>query len=1417
MEQGKGIRAVPPVWPAWLVLVLGVTLTLAIWHWVTTGNEARLRADFETQSLDIRAALQARISSYEQILVGAAALFQASETVTRQEWRDYVARLRLHETFPAIQALAYARVVDASEIGSLVGEARGSGVPDFAVRPPGRRERYAVNVYSEPYVGGNIRALGYDMWQDDMRRATMERAERAGRPAITPKTTLKIDEAGTPVPAFIMYMPVFHRDGKALRGFVLSPFRMPEFSANLLTQASSGVRLSIFDGTSMTEDALLYRSSGGAVSAAAKYSSEETLDLAGHRWTLRYESLPELEARNSPLVPRLFLLIGATCSVLLFAIVWTGFSTRRRAVALAEKMTESLRESEGRLRTLFESINDGVILVDRETMRLIQVNRRACEMYGASEAQLLTSTFEDRCSGESPYTASDGMAQLARVVEEGALLFDWHARRLDTGKTFWIEVNLRHVSVDGRECVLTVVRDITERKQFEGVQSFLAQTRGAPVGEPFFPALARYLATTLESCYVCVDRFDRDAATAIPLAVWYDGDFAPETPYRLADTPCGLLTNQESCCILEGVAKRFPLDAALHDLAAESYIGVTLRDSAGDPIGLIAVIDRKPVSDPSLVEQTLRLVAPRAAGELERLRIEDALRQGELQFRNVFDSVNEGIFIHELATGRAIRANRRACEMYGLDAADLPKYSMAEGSSGEEPYTLNEALNWLQKTVVEGAQVFEWHARRIDNGQLFWVEVSLRVARIANDDCVLAVVRDITERRLAEEALRASEAKLATILDSVDSYIFIKGRDYAYQYANRKVCELFGRPLADIVGHDDSLFFDAASCAQIRENDRRVIEHGESISREELTHSADGGVSAAYLATKIPLRDADGRVYALCGLSTDITARIRIEMELQQHRNHLEELVVRRTAELDSASANLRETYFALGHAGIGVHWLDADTGRFLYVNDRAAAMMGYSVEEMLALSVAEIDPNFTAANFRERTTFIRENGAARLESLNRHRDGTLLPVEISVFFRVPEDGEGGRLIAFVTDISERKQVEVALHEARDAAESASRAKSTFLANMSHEIRTPLNAITGMAYLLRRSGVTGQQADRLDKIEAAGQHLLEIINAILDLSKIEAGKLMLEEAEVKVSAIIGNVLSMVAERAQVKGVQLRSETVAMSGQESLLGDPTRLQQALLNYATNAIKFTERGSVTLRVTAEDADVGFVRLRFEVEDTGVGIAPEVVARLFSDFEQADNSTTRRYGGTGLGLAITRRLAQLMGGDAGVSSLPGVGSTFWFSACLKRGRPAPPVAVVLDVDAAEARLYADYAGHRVLLVEDEPVNQDVARMLLEAAGQVVDVAEDGLVALDKCARNSYDLIVMDMQMPKLDGLEATRRLRARPETAATPIVAMTANAFADDRRRCSEAGMDDFIAKPIDPARFYAALLRWLPRSR
>jgi len=675
-----------------------------------------------------------------------------------------------------------------------------------------------------------------------------------------------------------------------------------------------------------------------------------------------------------------------------------------------------------------------------------------------------------------------------------------------------------------------------------------------------------------------------------------------------------------------------------------------------------------------------------------------------------------------------------------------------------------------------------------------------------------------------EQQVSASRNLLQSVIDNTPAIIFARDLEGRYLIANRSFAETLDTNSAAIVGKTVGDLFPADMAAQMISSDRDVSALREPMIREEsLPHVAPG---RTYLAASFALRDSAGLIGGVGGIATDITERKQAELELDLYRHNLERLVAERTSELAAS---------------------------------------------------------------------------------------------------------------------------------KEAAESATQAKSAFLANMSHEIRTPMNAIVGLTYLLRRTSRIPDEQEKLRKISDAAQHLLSIINDILDISKIESGKLTLEETDFDLdSLLVSRVFNLVSDRAQAKGLEIIFD-IDPTAPQSLRGDPMRFSQLILNYTSNAIKFTEQGTIILRARMVEESATSILLHFEVRDSGLGIDPEQLPRLFETFQQSDSTTTRKYGGTGLGLAINRHLAELMGGEVGAESQPGVGSTFWFTARLRKsaniekrkisaqlqgcralvvddssdarevlssilgnfglrvataegGEAAiaavamadrqrdpfdvlivdwrmpevdgmatarrvtelklarPPTYIMVtafdepdlkkeaadlgfasvltkpitastlhdslttmveggsqlrspsptEASIAERALRSQHRGKRLLLAEDNLVNREVTLELLRDVGLEADVAKNGVEAVEKATCHTYDLVLMDMQMPGMDGLEATRTIRALPEWERIPIIAMTANAFGEDRSACLAAGMNDHLGKPAAPADLYAVLLNWLDKQ-
>jgi PAS domain S-box-containing protein len=673
----------------------------------------------------------------------------------------------------------------------------------------------------------------------------------------------------------------------------------------------------------------------------------------------------------------------------------------------------------------------------------------------------------------------------------------------------------------------------------------------------------------------------------------------------------------------------------------------------------------------------------------------------------------------------------------------------------------------------------------------------------------VAVFDSITERKQREQELLTTQRRLSLALKSSGSGAWDWDVARGTFVWTEEFFQLFG--------------IDSATAKASFETWRSVLHPDDLLTAEENI--------AAAIGNHVPLFN-EYRIILPSGSTRWIAAYGDMAYDEQGQPLRMTGICIDVTR-MKEVEANHRLLSEISAHAAEGISLVRASDGTIVYTNHRFDEMFGYAAGELIGRPVAIINAGTEKAPEDTATDIVRaleSTGRWSGELLNVRKDGTTFWTRASVS-GFEHSGFGRVWVTLQTDITEKRKAEFELLQltevlesrveertrelslAKAAAEAASAAKSSFLANMSHELRTPMTAIMGMVDLVLRKSTDPKHIDQLTKAKVASQHLLSVINDILDISKIEAEKITLERVHFRIGDVLEDLLSVIGPRASSKGVALHVNVPPVISRMPFFGDPVRLEQILINFASNAVKFTEHGKITIQATLIEDNPTNALLRWDVCDTGIGIALGDQQRMFRPFEQADGSTTRKYGGTGLGLAISKRLAELMGGEVGVKSQPNQGSNFWFTVRLDKDDQPVDIAPDSSHNTPEALIEAGFAGTRILLAEDDPFNREVLLGMLAEVGLKIDLAEDGSVAIALAKQHRYALILMDMQMPYVSGVDATRAIRSESMNTDVPILAITANAFEEDRQVCLDAGMNDHIAKPVNPKVLFVALLKWL----
>lgn len=758
-------------------------------------------------------------------------------------------------------------------------------------------------------------------------------------------------------------------------------------------------------------------------------------------------------------------------------------------------------------------------------------------------------------------------------------------------------------------------------------------------------------------------------------------------------------------------------------------------------------------------------------------------------YERIFNEVEDLIYILD-EKGRLLTGNRALVRRLGYPEAQLLGMNILmlhpESRASEVSQTVERLLGGNEQTCTIPLVA--------KSGELIQVESRIFQGRFREADAYFGICKDMTDLRKRESEALDSKAQLAAMLDNLPFYAWMKDEKGRFIAVNKPFEALVGKTADALIGKTDFDIWPVAIARKYCDDDQYVVQSGTQLSLEEFILQGD---HLEWVETfKAPIFDAYGQITGTTGMSRIITEQRKLQQELKGQKRFLKSMM--------DAIPDL-------------IFYKDADS---VYLGCNIAfseKFIGLSEEEIIGKTDLDfVKDKKLAEFFRQKDREMLEAGVpVTNEETITLADGSVIEIETMKTPFFDEEGCASGLIGVSRDITARKQAERELVLAGRSAEAANIMKGQFLANMSHEIRTPMNGILGFLDLLQRTSLSETQKNYLHEAWNASEILLYLINEILDFSRIEAGRMILESRDFRPRQVIENAVALIAPKAPGPGIQIE---FLNNLPEVVIGDPSRLKQILINLLNNAVKFTEKGAIRLSVERIHPEEEGVILHFMVSDTGIGIREEDIETLFEPFIQADASTSRRYGGSGLGLSITRELTRLMGGDIWVESVYGSGSTFHFIVRLQgaEGLPTDALSDLSNMPLADIAVVGTQEQMpRILLAEDNDINTKLIAVMLENKGLECDIAMDGEEAVQAFRMNDYDLILMDCQMPGMDGYEATRIIRQETVGRKRPaIVAMTANAMVGDRAKCLEAGMDDYMSKPISRTVFNGILSRYLP---
>jgi len=1358
------------------LFALGVGVTGLLTAWQARHNYALADRSFDELAAHTVEQLQRRLHIYEYGLRGArgAMLSAGVDQIDRRRFRDYSESRDIEKEFPGARGMGLVRRVSAADEPRFLSAARRDGKPDFAIRGFSAHtgERYVIQ-YIEP-LERNLQSVGLDIASEPNRRAAAEGAMQTGMATLTAPITL-VQATGEPLHSFLFLLPVYapgvrhstaEERAAATVGWSFAPLLIDEVLADF--ELGDDFSLALRDVTAL-ETGAFFATPGHERPAASGLGRRLPIPIYGRVWEAELKATPAFVARLNLFTANAVAAAGLAIAALLSFLSFSYAQSRQREI--------QVRAEQARRGAIVDSTSDAII---GETLEGIVTdwNHGAELLFGYSvtaalgqpAASLILPT--DRAVEDDEIRAAIGRRETLPA-------FDTTRLRAD-GELIDVSVTAAPIQGPGGRLLgfSKTIRSIGAAKQAAREITELNATLERQVLErtALLNASQRDLRNILDAVPSLVSYWDKDLRNRFANRAYQE--WLGRDPLQMPGKH-----------LRELVASSF--ESALPHFEAALRGELTIFETTiPTPGGTVrhAVAHYLPDVVDGEVQGFYSIVYDVTAQTQARTELAAAVRETEALLRTVHEHAIVSVTDR---TGRIIDVNERFCVISGYARDELLGQNHRLINSG-----VHERAFWVEvwRTIESGKPWRGEVCNRKKDGSLYWVDSMLAPFTGADGtiEKYISIRFDITDAKQNEQKLQLTKDRIAMATDGAGIGIWewdvlanvLTWDDWMYR--------LYGQPTNG--GEQPYELWSTNLHPDDRERSERelraALNGGSAFDTEFRIFRPDGELRHLKASARVIRNDA-GEPLRMTGVNFDITERKRAELELTETSSLLRSV-------LESASE---------------VAIIATDPRLVVTVfNPGAERLLGYSAVEVVGRATPALFHDLDEVDVRakELTALVDEpvvGGAVFVHplALGRPRDWTYVDKDgrrIAVSLVVTEmrgkDGEIFGYLGVAHDVTRQKQYEATLRDAMRGAEQASRAKSQFLANMSHEIRTPMNAVVGLTYLLGKTVLDSEQAALLSKIDVASHSLLALLNDVLDVSKIEAGELTLERAPFDLSTLLTEASNLASVQAQAKQIRFVAD-LPRGLSRALVGDPTRLAQILNNLLSNAIKFTAVGSVTLRVREESNSETAVELRFEVEDTGIGIAAEVQPRLFAPFTQADASTTRRFGGTGLGLSIVKRLANLMGGEVGVNSEPGAGSTFWVVLPLEL---APYAAIPPPRDAARPAL-DELFGVRVLVADDSEVNRLVAEGILQHHGATVTTVHDGqeAVACLKARANSFDVVLMDVQMPIMDGYRATELIRGLG--LVLPIIALSADARSSERQRAFDAGMNAFVSKPFQPA--------------